>query len=108
MARECLDREDVTDRPAGPVRVKVARRDGEVLNARRNSRTARGCATEHNVPVKEVQALAMKAFLSMKPFFITTPIYYINARPTSATPTRRCWRMRSRGRGGCWATTCSS
>ena len=34
MLRECLEREIVTvETPVGPVRFKVARRDGRVLNA---------------------------------------------------------------------------
>jgi hypothetical protein len=65
MARECLDREDVTVQTAlGAVRVKVARRDGRVLNAAPEFEDCVRIAREHNVPVKEVQALATKAFLS--------------------------------------------
>jgi pyridinium-3,5-bisthiocarboxylic acid mononucleotide nickel chelatase len=65
MARECLDREDVTVQTRlGAVRVKVARRDGRVLNAAPEFEDCARIAREHNVPVKEVQALATKAFLS--------------------------------------------
>ncbi len=65
MARECLDREDVTVQTAlGAVRVKVARRDGRVLNASPEFEDCVRIARERNVPVKEVQALAIKAFLS--------------------------------------------
>lgn len=65
MARECLDREDVTVQTAlGAVRMKVARRDGRVLNASPEFEDCVRIAREHNVPVKEVQALAIKAYLS--------------------------------------------
>ena len=65
MSRECLDREEVTvTTPLGPVRVKVARRDGRVLNASPEFEDCARLARERNVPVKEVQALAIKAFLS--------------------------------------------
>ena len=65
MARECLDRADVTVQTAlGAVRVKVARRDGRVLNASPEFEDCARIARQHNVPVKEVQALATKAFLS--------------------------------------------
>ena len=65
MARECLDREDVTVQTAlGAVRVKVARRGGRVLNASPEFEDCARIARERNVPVKEVQALAIKAFLS--------------------------------------------
>jgi uncharacterized protein (TIGR00299 family) protein len=65
MARECLDRDDVTVQTAlGAVRVKVARRDGRVLNASPEFEDCARIARERNVPVKEVQALAIKAFLS--------------------------------------------
>ena len=65
MTREVLEREDVTvHTPHGPVRVKVARRDGRVLNASPEFEDCARVARERNVPVKEVQALAIKAFLS--------------------------------------------
>ena len=65
MSRECLDREEVVvSTPLGPVRVKVARRDGRVLNASPEFDDCARIARERNVPVKEVQALAIKAFLS--------------------------------------------
>jgi uncharacterized protein (DUF111 family) len=65
MARECLDREDVTVQTTlGAVRVKVARRNGQVLNASPEFDDCARVARERNVPVKEVQALAIKAFLS--------------------------------------------
>jgi hypothetical protein len=65
MARECLDREEVTvQTPLGAVRVKVARRNGRVLNASPEFDDCARIARERNVPVKEVQALAIKAFLS--------------------------------------------
>jgi hypothetical protein len=65
MARECLDREDVTvETPLGAIRVKVARRNGAILNASPEFEDCARIARERNMPVKEVQALAVKAFLS--------------------------------------------
>jgi pyridinium-3,5-bisthiocarboxylic acid mononucleotide nickel chelatase len=65
MARECLDREVVTvETSLGAVNVKVARRNGRVLNASPEFDDCTHIARERNVPVKEVQALAIKAFLS--------------------------------------------
>src|SRR6185295_13334743 len=62
MSRECLDREEVSvATPLGAVRVKVARRDGRVLNAAPELEDCARIAREHQVPVKEVQALAIKA-----------------------------------------------
>ncbi len=64
MARECLDRESITvTTELGPVRVKVARRGGELLNAAPEFEDCVRLATEHRVPTKHVQALAMKAYL---------------------------------------------
>ena len=64
MTRECLDRESLTvDHQLGPVRIKVARRRGELLNAAPEFDDCVRLATEHRVPTKHVQALAMKAYL---------------------------------------------
>jgi len=64
MARECLDRESVTvTTDLGSVRIKVARRQGELLNAAPEFDDCVRLAAEHQVPTKHVQALAMKAYL---------------------------------------------
>jgi uncharacterized protein (TIGR00299 family) protein len=64
MTRECLDRELVpVETPLGPVRMKVARRNGELLNASPEFDDCVRLATEHRRPVKDVQALALKAFM---------------------------------------------
>jgi len=64
MAREVLDRESITvTTELGPVRVKVARRGAELLNAAPEFDDCVRLATEHQVPTKHVQALAMKAYL---------------------------------------------
>jgi pyridinium-3,5-bisthiocarboxylic acid mononucleotide nickel chelatase len=66
MQRECLERETVTvATPFGPVRVKVARRNGEVLNAAPEFDDCARVAAERGRPVKEVHAAAMKAFLDL-------------------------------------------
>ena len=63
MMRECLDRETVTVETAlGPVRIKIARRDGQLLNASPEFDDCVRIAGERGKPVKEVQALALKAF----------------------------------------------
>ena len=62
--RECLDRETVViDTPLGPVRFKVARREGTVMNVAPEFDDCVRLAAEHGRPVKEVQALALKVFL---------------------------------------------
>jgi pyridinium-3,5-bisthiocarboxylic acid mononucleotide nickel chelatase len=67
MARECLDREMVAvTTPFGEVRMKVARRGGEVLNASPEFEDCARLARERDVPVKDVQAAATKAFLDRK------------------------------------------
>jgi uncharacterized protein (DUF111 family) len=64
MARECLERETVTVQTRfGPVGVKVARRQGEVFNASPEFEDCARLAGEHGVPVKDVQAAALKAYL---------------------------------------------
>ena len=63
MDRECLERELVTvETPVGPVRVKIARRDGRVVNAVPEFEDCARLATANNLSVKEVQALAIKAY----------------------------------------------
>ena len=61
--RECLQRELITvETPAGAVRVKIAWRDGRVVNAVPEFEDCARLATATNLSVKEVQALAMKAY----------------------------------------------
>lgn len=65
MAREVLDREMIiVETPVGPVRMKVARRGGEVLNVSPEFEDCVRLATEHGRPVKEIQALASLAYFS--------------------------------------------
>lgn len=64
MARECLAREHRTVQTAlGAVRFKVASRNGVVLNAAPEFGDLQALAVAHGRPIKDVQALAMKAFL---------------------------------------------
>jgi hypothetical protein len=64
MARECLQRETVTvQTPFGAVGIKLARRNGEVMNAAPEFEDCARLATTTGRPVKDVQAAAMKAFL---------------------------------------------
>jgi uncharacterized protein (TIGR00299 family) protein len=64
MVRECLDRETVSvTTPYGPVAMKVARQRGEVLNASPEFEDCARLAAATGVPVKDVQAAAIKAWL---------------------------------------------
>jgi uncharacterized protein (DUF111 family) len=68
MDRECLDREMVTvETPLGRVGIKVARRNGSVMNASPEFDDCARLAAESGRPVKDVQAAAMKAFLDRRP-----------------------------------------
>ena len=68
MTRECLDRDVMSvDTPYGPVRIKVARRDGVTLNASPEFDDCARIGRERGVPVKDVQAAATKAFLDRGP-----------------------------------------
>jgi pyridinium-3,5-bisthiocarboxylic acid mononucleotide nickel chelatase len=61
--RECLEREIVqVETPIGTVRFKVASRAGQVLNAVPEFDDCAKLAAAHNLPVKEVQAIAVKAY----------------------------------------------
>ena len=64
LSRECLDREMVSVTTSlGPVRFKVARRDGRVLNAQPEFEDLAKLSAERGIPIKDVQALAHKAWL---------------------------------------------
>ena len=64
LSRVCLDREMVSVETAvGTVRFKVARRDGRVLNAQPEFDDLAKLSRERGIPIKDVQALAHKAWL---------------------------------------------
>jgi len=52
--------------PVGPIRFKVASRDGRVLNAAPEFDDCVKAAAEHGLPIKDVQAIATKAWLDRK------------------------------------------
>ena len=49
--------------PLGPIRFKVATRDGRVLNAAPEFDDCARIAAEHGLPIKDVQAIATHAWL---------------------------------------------
>ena len=62
MSRTCLDRAiETVATPYGPVRFKVARRDGQEMNAAPEFDDCARLAAEHGVSVKAVQAEAIAA-----------------------------------------------
>jgi uncharacterized protein (TIGR00299 family) protein len=64
MTRECLERRTVTVATSvGDVRIKVAARNGHILNAAPEFADCVRLAREHNLPAKNIQALAIKAWL---------------------------------------------
>ena len=64
MARTCLERSvETMDTPYGPIRVKIARRDGRILNAAPEFDDCIAAAEKHGVAVKDVQAAAIAARL---------------------------------------------
>ena len=64
--RERLERTWVTvETSLGAVRIKLARRGNQVLNAAPEFDDCLQLAKQHDVPVKHVQALAQKAYLDM-------------------------------------------
>lgn len=69
MRRDTLERKLVTVvTPLGPLRIKVAGPDGNVLNAAAEFDDCARIAAERGLPIKEVQAMAMRAWLeSQKP-----------------------------------------
>jgi uncharacterized protein (TIGR00299 family) protein len=68
MMRECLERRTVTvNTSVGDVRIKVATRHGQILNAAPEFDDCIRLAGEHDMPAKNIQALAMKAWLDATP-----------------------------------------
>ena len=64
MTRECLEREFVdVATPLGAIRFKVARRAGHVLNASPEFDDCARIAAGRQLPVKQVQAVALKAWM---------------------------------------------
>jgi pyridinium-3,5-bisthiocarboxylic acid mononucleotide nickel chelatase len=64
MLRDRLEREVRSiATPIGPIRFKIATRDGRVLNASPEFDDCARAAAEHGVPIKDVQAIATKAWL---------------------------------------------
>jgi uncharacterized protein (TIGR00299 family) protein len=64
LFREPLERESKTlATPLGSIRFKVARRMGRVVNAAPEFEDCARVAAEHGLPIKEVQAVAIKAWL---------------------------------------------
>src|SRR5258708_531811 len=62
MSRTCLDRSvEIVTTPYGDVRFKIARRDGQELNASPEFDDCARLAAQHGVSVKAVQAAAVKA-----------------------------------------------
>ncbi len=66
--RECLERAIVAvETPLGTVRFKVASRDGRVMNATPEFEDCAQLAAANNLPVKEVQAMAQRAYGGRRP-----------------------------------------
>jgi uncharacterized protein (TIGR00299 family) protein len=64
VARECLERETIeVATPVGVIRFKIARRQGVLLNAQPEFDDLARIAAERNLPIKEVQALALKSWI---------------------------------------------
>jgi uncharacterized protein (TIGR00299 family) protein len=64
MTRECLDRETImVETPYGAVRMKIARRDGRVMNAAPEFDDCARIAAATGTPIKDVQAAALKSYL---------------------------------------------
>jgi uncharacterized protein (DUF111 family) len=61
--RECLRREIVAvETSLGPVRFKLAWRDGRIVNAVPEFEDCAALSRAHNLSVKDVQALALQAY----------------------------------------------
>jgi uncharacterized protein (TIGR00299 family) protein len=74
VERECLERELVeVETRLGPVRFKIARRGGRVINAAPEFEDCVKLAAASSVPVKDVQALAVQAYGERHPDAIDRP-----------------------------------
>ena len=63
LDRECLQREFVSvDTPVGSVRIKLAWRNGVIVNAVPEFEDCAKIASARQLPVKEVQAIALQAY----------------------------------------------
>jgi hypothetical protein len=63
VARECLKRDIVSvGTPLGAVRFKIAWRDGKIVNATPEFEDVARLAASNGLPVKEVQAIALRAY----------------------------------------------
>jgi uncharacterized protein (TIGR00299 family) protein len=68
VERECLRRETVSvETSLGTVRFKLAWRDGRVINAVPEFEDCSRLAAAHNIPVKDVQAVAVQAYGALHP-----------------------------------------
>jgi uncharacterized protein (TIGR00299 family) protein len=68
VERECLRRELIDVETAlGTVRIKLAWRDGRVINAVPEFEDCSKLAADHNLPVKDVQAMAVQAYGALHP-----------------------------------------
>ena len=91
VEREVLQREIVrVDTALGAVRFKLAWREGRIVNAVPEFEDCQAIARARNLSVKDVQAIALHAYggqhsspidTIVNRFYISTPIYYINAEP---------------------------
>jgi len=67
MRRDRLDREVRTiETSVGPIRFKIAFRGDRVLNAAPEFDDCAKAAADRNLPIKDVQAIAVKAWLDAK------------------------------------------
>jgi uncharacterized protein (DUF111 family) len=68
VLRDCLQRETIeVETPWGRVRLKLGRLGGEVVNAAPEYDDCLRLARQHGVPVKDVHASAVKAWLDTRP-----------------------------------------
>ena len=68
VLRDRLDRRTVTvETPAGAIRFKIASRNGRTLNASPEFEDCARAASERGMSIKDVQALATKAWLDSRP-----------------------------------------